>query len=263
MAKKKSRSARPSSTRGRAAPRSTKGRRGRASRVAGGAAAVAVLAALGVLAAQQLGLMDTADSGGVTGATADGDVAPADFRDPPDASSVELAQERLGELTVEEEDDPPGYDRALFPHWDADVQDNCTTRQVVLGRDGENVETDEDCQPVSGSWYSAYDGETLTDPGDVDIDHMVALKEAWRSGTHSWSTEQRQRFANDLDTTQLWAVSASSNRAKGDQDPADWLPPLESSHCAYVVSWIEVKHTWELTLDEAEDSALREVLSAC
>lgn len=179
------------------------------------------------------------------------------------SSSVEQARQRMEELRVEEENDPPGYDRALFPHWDSGVQDNCTTRQVVLLRDGEDVRVDDDCQPVSGSWYSPYDGETLTEAEDLDIDHMVALKEGWRSGAHGWTTEERGHFANDLDSSQLWAVSASTNRSKGDSDPADWLPPLESSHCDYVVSWIEVKHVWDLTVDPDEEAALREVLSGC
>lgn len=143
------------------------------------------------------------------------------------------------------------------------MEGNCTTRQVVLLRDGEDVETDDNCQPVSGSWYSAFDGETFTDAQDIDIDHMVALKEGWRSGAHAWSTEERQRFANDLDSSQLWAVSASSNRSKGDADPANWLPPLESAHCDYVVSWIEVKHVWNLSADPEEEAALREVLDGC
>ena len=177
--------------------------------------------------------------------------------------SVDGAREQLAEIRIEKEDDQPGYDRALFPHWDENVEDNCTTRQVVLLRDGEDVDVDDDCQPGSGSWYSPYDGETFTDPQDIDIDHMVALKEGWRSGAHAWTTEERRDFANDLETSQLWAVSASTNRSKGDADPADWLPPLESVHCDYVVSWIEVKHTWDLTVDPDEDEALREVLSGC
>ena len=111
--------------------------------------------------------------------------------------SGDRAQEQLSELRVEEEDDQPGYDRALFPHWNDNVEDNCTTRQVVLLRDGEDVEVDDDCQPDSGSWYSPYEGETFTDPQDIDIDHMVALKESWRSGAHAWTTEERQDFAND------------------------------------------------------------------
>ncbi|MFV2198153.1 HNH endonuclease family protein [Nocardiopsis sp. LOL_012] len=174
----------------------------------------------------------------------------------------------LDELRVEEAD-PPGYDRSLFPHWESglwseEAQDDCTARQVVLLRDGENVEVDEDCQPVSGTWYSEYDGETFTEAGDLDIDHMVPLAEAWRSGADTWTTEERERFANDLDTSpQLWAVSASSNRSKSDEDPGEWLPPLESFHCEYAAAWIEVKHTWDLAVNSAEEAALREVLSGC
>lgn len=177
--------------------------------------------------------------------------------------SVEQARGQLEELRVEAEDDQPGYDRALFPHWDDGVEDNCTTRQVILKSEGEDVEIDDNCQPTSGSWHSPYDGETFTEAQDIDIDHMVALKEGWRSGAHAWTTEERGAFANDLESSQLWAVSASSNRAKGDADPADWLPPLESVHCDYVVSWIEVKHTWDLSVDPDEDEALRAVLTDC
>ena len=204
---------------------------------------------------QQLGVLDLET--GTPGAEPQGSPGAASSDD------VEQAGQQLAELRVEDEEDPPGYDRALFPHWDSGVEDNCTTRQVVLLRDGEDVETDDNCQPVSGSWYSPYDGETLADAQDIDIDHMVALKEAWRSGAHEWSTERRQQFANDLDSTQLWAVSATSNRAKGDSDPADWLPPQESAHCDYVVSWIEVKHEWDLSVDQDEEAALHEVLEGC
>lgn len=210
-----------------------------------------------VVVLQQLGVIDIDLDGG--GSTPEPQSAPGGAS----SSSVDQARERLEELRIEEENDPPGYDRAMFPHWDDNVEDNCTTRQVVLSREGEDVETDDNCQPVSGSWYSPYDGETFDDPQDIDIDHMVALKEGWRSGAHEWSTEQRREFANDLDSSQLWAVSASTNRSKGDADPANWLPPLESSHCDYVVSWIEVKHVWDLTVDPDEEAALREVLEGC
>ncbi|MGW5878405.1 HNH endonuclease family protein [Nocardiopsis terrae] len=215
-----------------------------------------VVGALAVAAfvLQQLGVIDLETDDSTTAPQGSSGTA---------SSDVEQARQQMEELRTEAEEDPPGYDRALFPHWDSGVEDNCTTRQVVLLRDGENVETDDDCQPVSGSWYSEFDGETFTEAQDLDIDHMVALKEGWRSGAHAWSTEQRQKFANDLDSSQLWAVSASSNRSKGDSDPADWLPPLESAHCDYVVSWIEVKHVWDLTVDPDEEAALREVLEGC
>lgn len=181
---------------------------------------------------------------------------------PGGGASVEQARTMLDELRVEAEDDPPGYDRAVFPHWSS--QDGCDTRQTVLERSGENVEMNEDCRAVSGSWYSAYDGETFTDQQDLDIDHMVPLKEGWRSGAHAWTTEKREEFANDLESSpQLWAVSASTNRSKGDSDPADWMPPLESAHCEYAAAWIEVKHVWDLSVDPDEEAALRGVLDGC
>ncbi|GAA1108599.1 HNH endonuclease family protein [Nocardiopsis metallicus] len=226
-----------------------------ASRLTAIAGTVIGLLVIAAFALQQLGVIDLEVTDSGTGQQG----SPAGTS----SSDVEQARQQLEELTIEEEYDPPGYDRALFPHWDRGVEDNCTTRQVVLLRDGEDVETDENCQPVSGSWYSPFDSETFTDAQDIDIDHMVALKEGWRSGAHAWSTEERQRFANDLDSSQLWAVSASSNRSKGDADPANWLPPTESFHCDYVVSWIEVKHVWNLSADPEEEAALREVLDGC
>lgn len=228
----------------------------KASSKLGGVATVVIgVLAVAVFALHQMGVidLDLTDEGAEPRADGTSSAEP----------SVDRAREQLAELRIEEEDDQPGYDRALFPHWDDGVEDNCTTRQVVLRRDGEDVEVDDDCQPNSGSWYSPYDGETFTDSQDIDIDHMVALKEGWRSGAHAWTTAERQEFANDMESSQLWAVSASTNRSKGDSDPADWLPPLESVHCDYVVSWIEVKHTWDLTVDPDEDEALREVLSGC
>ncbi|WP_432278394.1 HNH endonuclease family protein [Nocardia carnea] len=71
--------------------------------------------------------------------------------------------------------------------------------------------------------------------------HVVALAEAWRSGASEWSAERREEFANDLTNPQLIAVTASSNRSKGDQDPADWMPPNPAAHCTYAQIWVGVK----------------------
>lgn len=215
----------------------------------GGLVGIGVLAVASALTAQHLDSIDSAAS--------------ADSPSPASGVSMEQARDQLDELTVQDESEVAGYDRDLFPHWDTGAEGTCTTRQVVLERDGEDVQTDEGCQPISGTWTSLYDGEVLTEAGQVDIDHMVALREAWRSGAHAWTTEERGGFANDLDSTQLWAVSASSNRSKGDSDPADWMPPAEEVHCDYAASWVEVKHTWELTVDPDEEQALRQVLSRC
>jgi hypothetical protein len=182
---------------------------------------------------------------------------------PPPASSSPSgdAGELLEDLTAAPEESMSGYSRERFPHWSS--SDGCTTRQLVLRRDGEGVETDDECDPISGSWYSPYDGETLTDSSDVDIDHVVPLAEAWRSGAASWTDERREEFANDLTAPQLLATSASSNRSKGDQDPADWRPPREDYWCTYATSWIEVKHAYELTVDDDEREALEEMLGRC
>ncbi|MFD0343627.1 DUF1524 domain-containing protein [Streptomyces sp. NPDC127117] len=95
------------------------------------------------------------------------------------------------------------------------------TREVTLQRDGQNVVQDDQCRAVSGTWYSEYDGLTIDSVSRIDIDHVVPLKEAWRSGASEWTTPERRAFANDLVHSQLIAVSAGSNRAKGDKDPGN------------------------------------------
>src|SRR5688572_2022831 len=101
-----------------------------------------------------------------------------------------------------------GYSRDRFPHW-ASQGNGCDTREVVLQRDGSGVSVGDDCK-ATGEWFSEYDGETFDDPGDLDIDHMVPLANAWRTGAATWTDEQREAFANDLTQPQLIAVSASS-----------------------------------------------------
>ena len=126
-----------------------------------------------------------------------------------------------------------------------------------------NVVVGSDCNPTSGSWTSAYDGVTITDSSKVDIDHMVPLAEAWRSGAADWTKDDRTKFANDLTRPQLLAVSASSNRSKGDQTPATWMPTQTSFRCDYTKAWIAVKSYWKLSVDTAEKDALQKELNAC
>lgn len=133
----------------------------------------------------------------------------------------------------------------------------------MLKRDGTNVVQSSTCAATSGSWYSEYDGATWTASSDVDIDHMVPLAEAWRSGASSWTTAQRQAYANDLTRPQLIAVTDNVNQSKGDKDPAKWLPPRAAYKCTYVRAWVEVKHYYKLTVDSAEKTALQGVLNSC
>ncbi|ADB32560.1 conserved hypothetical protein [Kribbella flavida DSM 17836] len=181
---------------------------------------------------------------------------------PPDPPSATTAQSQLAALTVRAEGSTTGYSRDLFPHWTT-VSGTCDTRDQVLKRDGTGVTVDANCEPTAGRWYSVYDATYTTDDSAIDIDHIVPLAEAWKSGANSWTTAKRQRFANDLTIAQLIAVSASSNRSKGDKDPASWKPTNTSVHCIYAREWIWVKYTYALSLQPAEKTALQQMLAAC
>lgn len=158
-----------------------------------------------------------------------------------------------------------GYARSLFRHWiDADG-DGCDTRREVLLRDAVVAPaTSSTCRLSGGRWRSLYDGFTFTNARELDIDHVVALAEAWDSGARSWSPARRQAFANDLGVRwALLAVSATSNRSKSDKDPAEWMPPDRRAHCRYVAYWIGVKVRWGLTVDRTERRALERYVAAC
>ena len=181
---------------------------------------------------------------------------------PANVPSEATARSELGTLTVTAEGPMTGYSRDLFPHWST-VSGACDARELVLQRDGTNVTTNSSCQAVSGTWESAYDGVTVTASSDVDIDHVVPLAEAWRSGASTWTTSHREEFANERHWPQLIAVSASSNRSKGDQDPSTWTPPVASYDCRYARMWIRVKYQYTLTLQSSEKSALQGMLDGC
>ncbi|WP_253208914.1 GmrSD restriction endonuclease domain-containing protein [Streptomyces niphimycinicus] len=118
------------------------------------------------------------------------------------------------------------------------------------------------CRATIGTWRSAYDGAVL-DAASKGIDHVVPLKEAWRSGASQWTTADRRAFANDLAHSQLIAVSARSNRAKSDWDPSDWQPDLVSYRYTYARAWISIKHAYALTTDEEERASPTGMLDTC
>lgn len=165
----------------------------------------------------------------------------------------------LSGLTVENEYDT-GYSRTLFKHWvDADG-DSCDTREeVLIAESTSKPQVDAyGCKVVEGDWWSAYDGVTTTDPSTFDIDHVVALKEAWDSGAWSWTSAQREAFANDLtDPRALIAVSASSNRSKADRDPSQWMPTRTAYACEFLANWVAVKSRWKLSMDPSEHGFIR------
>lgn len=158
-----------------------------------------------------------------------------------------------------------GYSRDLFKLWiDADG-DGCDTREEVLLDEAVTAPTKgSGCTLSGGKWYSYYDQAYWTDKADVDIDHVVPLAEAWTSGAYTWSASRRQSYANDLgDDRTLVAVTDNVNQAKGDKDPAEWMPPSSSAYCTYIESWVAVKTRWGLSADSSEVSALRNYASSC
>jgi hypothetical protein len=173
----------------------------------------------------------------------------------------DVAAARLNGLRVAKAGSMKGYSRERFPHW-RDTGENCNVRDSVLERDGRNVKRS-GCNVVAGTWTSVYDGRVLNSPTKVDIDHVVPLANAWRSGASAWTTDKRSDFANDLTDPQLVAVSATSNRSKGDQDPSTWKPTETSSWCAYAQDWVAVKTRWKLSVTAAEKSALADMLETC
>ena len=158
-----------------------------------------------------------------------------------------------------------GYRRSLFTHW-SDLDGNgCDTREEVLKRDSTSRPQVDPyrCYVVAGDWYSVYDGAKLNDRGDVDIDHVVALKEAWDSGAWAWSESQRKAYANDLtDRRTLVAVRDRVNASKSDKDPSNWMPPLRSYWCPYLGDWISVKARWGLSMDQSEFGRIKNLLNS-
>lgn len=155
------------------------------------------------------------------------------------------------------------YSREAFEHWVDEDSDGCDTRREVLRRSNRAADGAGRCGAERGRWASAYDGLVTEDPSSFDIDHLIPLAEAWRSGADRWPDAKREAFANDLHPYSLIAVSASSNRSKGDKDPSQWMPPNSRFHCQYIARWIAVKFRWRLSVDRAEHRALAEGLNNC
>ncbi|HVV38353.1 MAG TPA: HNH endonuclease family protein [Acidimicrobiales bacterium] len=162
-----------------------------------------------------------------------------------------------------------GYARSEFgPAW-ADVDHNgCDTRNDILQRDLRDIAfrpNTHDCVVISGTLEEPYTGQTMQfDKAKayfIQIDHVVALGDAWQKGAQQLTPEQREAFAND--PLELLAVNGSANESKGDGDAATWLPPNKPYRCAYVARQVAVKAKWHLWMTAAEADASRRVLARC
>lgn len=158
-----------------------------------------------------------------------------------------------------------GYKRSLFKHWSDLDRDGCSTREEVLIAESiTNAQVDAyGCKVIAGDWYSPYDNQRYSYPADLDIDHVVALKEAWDSGAHSWSATKRELFANDLsDDRSLIAVKDSENQSKSDRDPSNWIPKNSAYLCTYLADWVAIKARWGLSMDTSEWGRIKNLLNA-
>ena len=159
-----------------------------------------------------------------------------------------------------------GYNRSLFKHWINVLNDGCDTRKEVLIMEAvtDPIKTG-NCTLVGGSWVDPYSGREITNPRQLDIDHLVPLAEVWRSGGYSWTPQEREFYANDVfDYRTLVAVSASLNRQKSDFDIANWRPPGGyMAGCEYVKEWIAVKLRFSLSVDPAENTYLQSQIKSC
>lgn len=167
----------------------------------------------------------------------------------------------LSKLKVDHERNAFAYDRSKWDHWVV-KKGKCDTRELVIAQEStKKVRKSRNCAVKSGQWINEYNGRTIRSPRSLEVDHRVALAEAWRSGGHRWNANMRRGFANDMYAHSLVAVGRAVNRAKSDSDPADWEPRV--GKCKYAARWIAVKYRWNLSVDPVEKRALAHRLNTC
>ena len=190
---------------------------------------------------------------------------------PEAASAVTVKKERataiIETLAVKGRAAKTGYDRSSFSHWRDPDRNGCDARNDILRRDLTNlvIKTDSNgCKVLGGVLADPYSGKNIDfvfGASLIDIDHVVALSNAWQTGAFQFTSEIRLQFAND--PLNLLAVSASLNRQKGDGDAATWLPPTKSYRCQYVARQIAVKKKYGLWLTKPEKVAMSTLLAKC
>lgn len=179
------------------------------------------------------------------------------------------ALEQLETLEIKGRAPKTGYSRDQFGNGWLDPDGNgCDGRNDILQRDLDNVTVaDNGCTVFSGVLDDPFTGDTIEflrgpeTSSDVQIDHVVALSDAWQKGAQELSEEQRQRFAND--PLNLLAVDGPANQSKSDADAATWLPPNKAFRCEFVSVQTAVKAKYDLWITQAEYDAIRNVLQEC
>lgn len=193
--------------------------------------------------------------GGTSGTTSGSDKT---SETQPPAETKESSLDTLSALTI---GDPQtvDYERAEWKHW---IGTPCDTRETVLAEQGSDVtKNPATCKVLSGSWTDPYSGETFTNAGDLDIDHVIPLGYVAKHGGQDWSSEKKQQFANDR--TQLLAVSAKENRSKSDRGPESYMPPKREFQCEYSKKWVATATKYGITVTEGDKRALKAGLQKC
>jgi Protein of unknown function (DUF1524) len=190
---------------------------------------------------------------------------PAAAQQPTDAATT------LAQLPVKGRAPKTGYEREQFgPAWKDVDRNGCDQRNDVLARDlvDETFKPGtQDCVVLTGTLHDLYTGETIafqrgeTTSDEVQIDHVVALSNAWQTGAQQLDPATRERFGNDF--LNLQATDGPTNQAKGDSDAATWLPPSRSARCLYVARQVAVKARYGLWVTPAERDAIARVLDGC
>lgn len=190
-------------------------------------------------------------------------VAPTQQR----SGNGELASAALEMLPVKGRAPKTGYKRAQFGDGWAKLG-NCDTRNLILQRDLKNVVLEDDkCKVRTGALNDPYTGKAIafargaSTSAAVQIDHVVALSNAWQTGAQQLSAERRVQLAND--PLELLAVDGPANQQKGDGDAATWLPSNKPFRCQYIARQIAVKRKYALWVTEPEKAAMARVLSSC
>lgn len=179
----------------------------------------------------------------------------------------QTALEVLGLLEVKGRAPKTGYERAQFGDGWAREGGLCDMRNIILARDLTDVVVDNQCRVQSGQLNDPYTGQILlfrrgaSTSQEVQIDHVVALSDAWQKGAQALSYERRVELSND--PLNLLAVSGPANQQKGDGDAATWLPANKRFRCQYVARQVAVKSNYKLWVTEAEGAAMADILQTC
>ena len=152
------------------------------------------------------------------------------------------------------------YDRDDWGGWIDEDGDGLNTRHEVLAEESLIKPVISNNKVIKGKWFDKYTGKYFTNPSDLDIDHLVPLKNAHISGASNWSKKKKNRYYNYLKyDNHLIAVSKSANRNKSEKSPVNWLPPNKEYQCEYVREWFKIKTAWGLTIEEGFDEVSNRV----